>query len=316
MVFVDREGHILGHHSGEGCNPTRSTDEKLRATVEDILAVAKAENAGLPERVSVVLAGIAGGSHPKNGARLRAAFRAALPGAGSVRIVSDTVSALWSGTFGRPGIVLVAGTGATAYGEDSLGRWHRSGGWGYLVGDDGSGYAMGRQAIRAVCRHFDGPGKPTSLWRKVSQAYGLSESIDLVPFVYDPARAPFDDLVGIVLEAYLEGDETAVEVVESTVKDQIDLILAVRDALDFGDAPFALVLRGGLVQKDRIVRDLLVLRLRERLQETAFDLDTVEARPVVGSAALALKEIGRLTPQTLDTLLAESEAAGLLRSPR
>ena len=305
LLLADTNGSILGYYTEAGCNPTRNTDESLLKIAGECRDTIAKHHPDAIDRISVILAGLAGGSHPENSARFRNAFERAFSNGAAVRTVSDTVSALWSGTLGNPGIVLVAGTGATAYGEDARGGKHRVGGWGYLIGDDGSGYALGREAVRAVCRYADGCGPKTALWPKIARTFGLTEPLDIVPWVYGTARPPFDTVVPIVLEAYEEDDQCAVDAVERIVQDQLDLIDAVHHILEFGNDAFTLVLRGGLLNPLSVLRPALLRKMVKRFGESNFITEPAEAPPVLGSAILALRELGLTTPATTHALLAD-----------
>ena len=125
-------------------------------------AHAIAEAAGLALRaagapasaLARVCVSMAGFYPPWHEAEARAAISAALPGP-SLRLVPDLIAAWAGATGGSAGVVLVAGTGAVAYGRDSAGRAARAGGWGPLYGDEGGGYWIGCEALRAVSRALD-----------------------------------------------------------------------------------------------------------------------------------------------------------------
>ena len=76
-----------------------------------------------------------------------------------ILVVNDALIALQAGVGDAPGIVIVSGTGSIAYGRNDHGEASRAGGWGYVLGDEGSGYWIGRLALRAVVRHADGRGR-------------------------------------------------------------------------------------------------------------------------------------------------------------
>ena len=84
-------------------------------------------------------------------------------GVDQVVIVNDATAALVGGTGHPFGVVCVAGTGSIAFGVNRAGERARAGGWGHLLGDEGSGYAIGLEALRAVCRASDGRGPQTAL---------------------------------------------------------------------------------------------------------------------------------------------------------
>ena len=88
-----------------------------------------------------------------------------------ILVVNDALIALQAGVGDAPGIVIVSGTGSIAYGRNDRGEASRAGGWGYVLGDEGSGYWIGRLALRAVVRHADGRGRATSLTPRLLDAF-------------------------------------------------------------------------------------------------------------------------------------------------
>ena len=81
-----------------------------------------------------------------------------------VIVENDAICALASGTYGESGIVLIAGTGSISYCYNKkTNELNRVGGWGYVLGDEGSGYDIGRQALVAIMKSYDGRGKSTQL---------------------------------------------------------------------------------------------------------------------------------------------------------
>ena len=114
--------------------------------------------------------GLAGVRSPADADRLAAELAERT---GARVAVGDDADAALAGAFrGAPGIVVIAGTGSGAVGRDAAGRNARAGGHGYLLGDEGSGYWIGREAVRAALRAADGTGPPTVLAALVQEAFG------------------------------------------------------------------------------------------------------------------------------------------------
>ena len=104
-------------------------------------------------------------------------------------IIENDVVGAWAGaTEAQPGIVVIAGTGATGLGMNAKGQLWRTDGWDYILGDDGSGYAIGLAAIRAAMRMLDGRDEPTALLREMQEIYGVNNAeemrrlVDSTPF--------------------------------------------------------------------------------------------------------------------------------------
>lgn len=100
---------------------------------------------------------------------------------------TDVVAAHAGAFSGQPGIVLSAGTGAICFGADETGEKFYADGWGPLLGDEGSGYWMGNEALRAVCRGLDGRGPKTRLIAPVLEQLGVDSGDKLIEFVYSEA---------------------------------------------------------------------------------------------------------------------------------
>jgi N-acetylglucosamine kinase-like BadF-type ATPase len=156
-----------------GCaGPANWTSMGLMRCVE---AIAEASEQALssaalvPDELTHACIALAGYYPPWHEAEARESIAAALPGV-SFDVVPDLVAAWAGATGGAAGIVLAVGTGAVAYGRDLYGREARAGGWGHLFGDEGGGFWIGREVLRAVSRSLDGRGPATSLVEAVRQA--------------------------------------------------------------------------------------------------------------------------------------------------
>jgi N-acetylmuramic acid 6-phosphate etherase len=198
----------------------------------------------------------------------RTAIQAALPSV-PVRLVPDLVAA-WSGaTGGEPGIVLAAGTGAVAYGKNPLGFTARAGGWGPLYGDEGSGYWIGIEALRAVARSLDGRGPQTSLaesaWLTEGAKLPLSSG-NLSRMTEQALRAAYRDnwprekvaaAAPTVVQHAASGDRVASEILERAAAELGALVLSVARQLTWGAAPIPVFGVGGLLNAGPPLREPL-----------------------------------------------------------
>lgn len=167
--------------------------------------------------------------------------------------VGDDTDAALAGAFeGSPGIVVIAGTGSGAAGRDAAGRTARVGGHGYLLGDEGGGYWIGREAVRAAMRGADGTGPPTALTAMVQRAFdsltGAEHQVHqrptdrellarLVPAVAAAAAGRFPQPAAPSAAAALPGDGEARRILAEAAAHLVDLAEAVRDRL--GPLPVA-----------------------------------------------------------------------------
>jgi N-acetylglucosamine kinase-like BadF-type ATPase len=202
-------------------------------------------------------------------------------------VVNDALIALEAGAPGGDGIVLIAGTGSIAYGRDTRGRAARSGGWGYVLGDEGSGYWLGRQALRSVMRASDGRGRATALTPLVLEHYGISRSEELVQQIYgdgggaDPTAIAA--LSTLVQRAAADGDIVALLLIETSAMDLTSLAASVAHRLDLEQC--AIVLAGGVLRAVPLLQTALTSQLRHAMPDATTQALDVE--PATGAVRLA-----------------------------
>ncbi len=163
------------------------------------------------------------------------------------------------------GVALVAGTGSCAWARNADGRTTRAGGWGPLLGDEGSGYSLVVSALRAVTRAADRRGRITSLTERLLNRMGLSEPSQLVPAVHQVEwdRPRLATLADAVIRAADDGDSVAADLVDGQVCDLAGCVGAVVTALGLPAAGLPLALAGGLLVRAPTYRDRLLRKLPE-----------------------------------------------------
>jgi N-acetylglucosamine kinase-like BadF-type ATPase len=159
----------------------------------------------------------------------------------------------------------------------------RIGGWGQLLGDEGSGYAIGLKALRAVARAEDGRIPPTTLTAEVLRVLRLDATVELIPWVASATKAEVAALVPIVARCAEAGDQAAREIADDAVA-HLDAHVA---ALLSRTGPWAsrpgLLLTGGVIAPGGSLRSALVRRLKGRTVDVRED----EVDAAVGAALLA-----------------------------
>ena len=173
--------------------------------------------------------------------------------AGRFLLVGDQEIAL-RGAMDTPGIALIAGTGSIAFGRNAAGETARSGGYGHLIDDGGSGYALGRDALSAVVRALDGRGKETALTKAVFDLLNISSLAEIVTFVYgkDTDKSKIARISLTVAECAGAGDEAALEILRRGAEELAQLVAAVQRKLNLGTCPIALL--GGLLEMENPYR--------------------------------------------------------------
>ena len=242
-----RGAGLAGRGSGRAGNVrTDGPAAVAEAALEALAGAARAAGlAAVPALESVAL-GVAGARGPAEQEAVRQAVHSAVPGA-RVAVASDAAIALFAGTLGEPGVVVIAGTGSTAWALTREGRWVRCGGWGYLLGDEGSGFAIGLAGLKAVTAAADGLAPPTALAPALLEALGLRDPEEILDVVYAP-RLPKERIAALaplVLAAARRGDPAAKRIVDEAARALVRLARAGRKRSGLrGDVPVVAV--GGL----------------------------------------------------------------------
>jgi N-acetylglucosamine kinase-like BadF-type ATPase len=197
----------------------------------------------------------------------------------------DVEGAHWDAFGPKPGVLLAVGTGSIAWGRDGEGREIRVGGWGTPLSEEGSGYWLGMEGLRAVVRAADGRDPPTRLTPDLLGALGFSDHRELVPYVAEAPKGEVGALAPLVLEAAAGGDPAARTIVDAGLKALGRYLEAVGNQWRPSGAPFPLALAGGLLEKDGLLREPLLALASGKGAEIRTD----PVVPVRGAARLALE---------------------------
>ncbi len=280
-LLADESGKVLREARGGGANLRVHGELGVEKALFQVIDALDA-----PAPVDALCLGIAGVARDEERALVRDLLRR-LGIRREVRIVNDALVALVAGAPDGHGIVVVAGTGSIAYGVDPSGKSARSGGWGYLLGDEGSAFWLGHAAVRQGIRSADGRGPSTSLYEKICARLEMRQPSDLVEWFYDQelSRTRVAQLARVVEEAALEGDEAAQDLLDQAARHLARAARAVERQLDF-PGPYPLVLSGGAFR----ACPSLVRRIEARLGDLPqARIVRLEAEPATGAVTLALE---------------------------
>lgn len=255
VVIVDETGRECARLRTTSSNQAAVGTEAALATLRQVLHGA-AEAAGTKLPFERAWFGLSGFDRAEDRARMEPSLRQL---ARSLAMTNDARLVL-AGLPGGIGIALIAGTGSIAYGADPTGHAARAGGWGSLMGDEGSGWRLGRDALAAIAQATDGRGPATALTERILSHWQLTDPYDLIPRVYDPrtSKADIAALAGIVFAAADGDDGVARGIVDEAARDLAAMAVAVAANLRFpGAIPFAVA--GGLL----LYRDDFRQRIRD-----------------------------------------------------
>jgi len=286
-VIAHFSGRVLARGEGGPSNPLTAGFDAAADAIKEAVNEA-ARRCGV-RRFRASCMGVAGTDRPSG----REALRTRLSDleTGKLIIVSDAASALAGATGCRLGVAVVAGTGSIAYGVNERGETARAGGWGWRLGDEGSGYDIGRSAITAALRAHDGRGAPTSLAEKVRATLGLGDLNGLIDRVYMEGIGSGEvaALATIVGEAAEEGDGEAIKILERAGKELGLAAASVIRKLGL-EGGFTVATTGGVFNLGEPLRSSFEVVVRRSAAGCSISPPLFE--PAVGSALLALRELG------------------------
>ncbi|WP_417381774.1 N-acetylglucosamine kinase [Gimesia sp.] len=288
VVSETYDFHVVGRGTAGASNFNSCGWES--ATRQVVLAIQSAfESAGTePHRVLAICLGMSGaGRTAEQQAWIGWAAESGI--AAQVSVVTDAETILAAGSPEGTGVALIAGTGSLAFGKNATGQIARAGGWGYLLGDEGSGYQIALAALKGIARAVDGRGPDTRLQPAFLETLGLNDPRALIGFLYqaERERSEIAGLSHLVFEVAGQGDAVARDILRRAILELTELVQSVVTQLHFNSGDYALALTGGLLLHQREFRVSLLERLREQKWEPAV-IECVDDASL-GAVRLAIK---------------------------
>jgi N-acetylglucosamine kinase-like BadF-type ATPase len=297
-LLADGDGNVVGSGRAGGAN--LQTEGELQ--VEKVLhAVIDQALDGRDPQIAALCLGMAGADRADDTATVRDILRR-LGHRHHVLVVNDALVALVAGAGDSPGIVIISGTGSIQYGVNQRAMAARAGGWGFMLGDEGSGYWIGRHAVTAVLHERDGRGPRTKLTPLVCDHFEVASPDLLVRQIYDRGLRPqaIASLGALVEHARAHGDIVAAEILRQAAEHLTIGAQSVVSRLGMRGDPFATVLAGGMFRAipwlaDEVGRRMLDVAPRSRVAPLNVD-------PAEGAVRLALQQArgGARLPVYLD----------------
>jgi glucosamine kinase len=279
-VAVSVDGSVVGRADGPGAAVRPGRALASASTIVEV--VRRALSAAGRLTADVLVVGAAGAGREPERDELRTALRSENL-VSHIVVTTDIEIALAAAFADGPGIVVSAGTGSVAVGRDRTGKRHRIGGYGWQMGDEGSGYAIGRASLGAVSRAIDGRSPPTALSERLLRATRSGDFDALVRWAAGASPAEVAALAPQVLAIAAEGDPLAQGIADYAARELSQLAICLIPKMDI-EPPVPVAVTGGLLSKDQPLRRALLAKLRE---ESVFapTMDSVD--PVAGALRLA-----------------------------
>jgi N-acetylglucosamine kinase-like BadF-type ATPase len=265
-VIAAEAGHkVLGEGKAGPSNPLRVGVTESAAAVREAVERACAAAGVRRTEVSAFEVGLAGVRR----ADLRATMCVALAELGikPLEVVTDSEVALYGATGGKPGVVIIAGTGSSCRGRNLRGRHAWAGGWGPLAGDEGSSSWIARRALQAVAKATDRRGPRTPLVKAACDFFNVAAPEDLATAVYAPSvtNQRIAGFGRLVIEAAKQRDSVSLEIVDGAGRELAQAAGAVIRKLRMQRERFAVGYVGGVFHAG----ELILVPLREELAAVA-----------------------------------------------
>ena len=256
LELRDDQNRLLSRQEFGPFNINSIGEEAFRSLLRQVFAAC-----GDMEECRKICFGAAGISNPRMGEILKEELKNA-GFSGKWKLCGDQEIAL-RGAMDGPGVAVIAGTGSICFGKNAAGDTARSGGYGHLIDDGGSGYALGRDVLSAAVRAIDGRSKDRAILEVVYARLGGSVPGDIVSFVYSPDtdKSAIAQYSHIALNLAEAGNGEAQAILETGAAELHALVKAVQEKLEIETCPIALL--GGLISEDNIYRRTVAAKLGE-----------------------------------------------------
>ncbi len=285
-LLADAQGAIVSEGRGAGANLHTAGELAVEKVLHEAMEAAIGERAITPAAICL---GIAGVDRDDEARTVRAIMRR-IGYKSRVLVVNDALIGLVAGARDEPGIAINAGTGAIVYGRNAAFEAARAGGWGHMIGDEGSGYWIGRESLAAVMRASDGRGPETRLTSDILAHLNVDDESRLPRIVYDRElpRGSVAALGPIVQRVAAQGDAVAMRILERAADELVLAARSVATRLEMRGDAFTFYLAGGVFRVVPWLADELPRRLLEVAPRAQAQRLTEE--PAVGAVWLALAE--------------------------
>ncbi len=207
---------------------------------------------------------------------------------GVIKLVGDHEAALAGALEGRTGVILIAGTGSICYGVNESRVAYRAGGYGHMIDDAGSGYAIGLDILKAVVRQSDGRQEQTVLTEKLFRNLQVDTIGDLITWLYQPNRSKKEiaALAPLLEEGLAVKDKVSIAILEHSVKELTELAKAV--LVHFKEST-SLVMSGSVLLKNKEIYQLVCKHIKKEYPE--LDIIKMRGNAAEGAVKIILQEL-------------------------
>ena len=291
-VVTKENGEIICGIQAGASNFQRVGVAGVRTVAEEILSQLRGKMKISRQEIDHWALGLAGAGREEDQNAVRQAV-ISLGFEDRVSVQSDAYIALMGAFAGNAGVIVIAGTGSICFGLDEKGALHRSGGWGYLLGDEGSGFFIGHQAILAALKDHDSRGEPTALKHEVETALHLSSIDQIVRKMYIENKVQKEDIAGLaplVFRCAKDGDTAAKKIVAKTAEEIAKMIAAVGKKMGREGNRLDVAHIGSVFKQKDVLLPQIIDHLTQKF--SGITIDEPRFEPAIGAVIWAFRQNG------------------------
>lgn len=292
LKIADLNGKLLASCEGGPSNINSIKVETVTNTLKDVIDKGIEKIGETKENCCSLCIGSAGVDRPQE-QKIMKDIISSLGISNKIVTVNDAETALYGGISGGIGIILVSGTGSISFGRNKEGFNARCGGWGHILGDEGSGYDIGKKALTAITRSYDGREPETLLTSLVLKKLNITKPDDLIDYVYrsGAGKKEIASLAQVVDEAYKKGDKRAEKILKESAYELFLCVIPIVEKLEFGNKAVTLALNGSVLTKNKYINNTFKKFINEKYP--LIEITNMKDDAAWGAVLIALDTISR-----------------------
>ncbi len=285
-VISDAKGKILYRCKGGPTNFLRYSINEVCKTIYALLIKCK-KNINISfKEIDTVVIGTAGAGRQKDSVflerKLKRYLKSKKASVKLIKVFSDGVIALEGAFPNEPGCILISGTGSIIFGKNKNGKYFRLGGYGRKIGDEGSGYSIGRQGFKAVAMEFDGRGRKTLLTNYTRKNLKIKSGMELIDKVYK-TKIDIASFAPFVLKAAKKRDKVSTEILSYEADELVKHIKAMKKLINARN--FKVAFSGSLISNENYFS--VLLRKKIKVSLPGVKIIKPDASPEAGAISIA-----------------------------
>jgi N-acetylglucosamine kinase-like BadF-type ATPase len=288
-VLVDENFNILSTNKGGPLNILASGVAESANTVLFLINSFLSNKNLKIANLDYVGVGAAGAGRYEDSSKLEGKLRTILPQNVKLKVMSDAEAALEGAFNGNPGCILISGTGSIIFGKDQQGLIHRCGGFGKLLGDEGSGFMVGKKGLMAALKEFDGRGEKSLITFLLNERYNINSSEDIINGFYK-IGLDISGVAPLVLAAAGNNDLVALKIIDEETEELLKLIYCMIKKLKKEN--FEICFSGKLLSTANVFSTILKKKISE--SGIAVKIKEPEYPPAMGAIFIAKKKMAEL----------------------